>query len=647
MRRQAARLILGAAFTLPVVAQVGPSDSASVEKPAALVADGVPAVPKALADRTRPYLEFRTASFASWNPISRSMLITTRFGNTPQVHEVKAPGGDRTQLTFEEDRIARVSVAPSKGDVTVVMKDTGGDEFYQLYTLANGRLTLLTDGSSRNDLNAWTDDGTLIGYTSTRRNGTDADLYVMNPRDAKSDRRVAETRGGGWAITSFAPSNSQAVVLEYVSVTKSNLHLLDVASGRMTPIGDHEKPIAYRDAQFAPDGTLWVLSDEASEFQRLGTLDLRTGAFTAKATAERWDVDGFDVAPDGSFVAYVVNEAGVGKLKLLDTKTGAVRVVDGFPSGQIGGVSIAPWGDIGVSFTSAKNPSDVFSVDSRTLAITRWTQSETGGLDASKNVEPELIEVKSFDGLEISGFLYRPDPVAFPGKRPLLVNIHGGPEAQSRPGFLGRGNYFVNELGIALFYPNVRGSTGYGKTFVALDNGPDKREDSVRDIGAFLDVLVRDATLDAERFAVTGGSYGGYMCYASAIRYGDRFRAANCIVAISNFVSFLENTESYRRDLRRVEYGDERDAAQRAKLMQISPLTSAAKLDIPLFVVTGGNDPRVPPSEAEQMLSAVRQRGGLVWHLLGRDEGHGFAKKANQDYQFWASLMFAEQTLLK
>jgi dipeptidyl aminopeptidase/acylaminoacyl peptidase len=243
--------------------------------------------------------------------------------------------------------------------------------------------------------------------------------------------------------------------------------------------------------------------------------------------------------------------------------------------------------------------------------------------------------------------LYRPDPAAFPGKRPLLVNIHGGPEGQSRPGFLGRTNYWINELGIAVFYPNVRGSTGYGKTFVGLDNGPSKREDSVKDIGAFLDVLARDPELDPARFAVTGGSYGGYMCYASAILYGDRLKSANCIVAISNFVSFLENTESYRRDLRRVEYGDERDPAQRAKLMEISPLTSVAKLNLPLLVVTGGNDPRVPPSEAEQMLSAARQRGGLVWHLLGQDEGHGFAKKANQDYQFWTSLMFAEQTLLK
>jgi dipeptidyl aminopeptidase/acylaminoacyl peptidase len=182
---------------------------------------------------------------------------------------------------------------------------------------------------------------------------------------------------------------------------------------------------------------------------------------------------------------------------------------------------------------------------------------------------------------------------------------------------------------------------------VNLDNGPLKREDSVQDIGAFLEHLSKDSGLDPARFAITGGSYGGYMCYAAAIRYGTQFKAANCVVAISNFVTFLENTQSYRRDLRRVEYGDERDPRQRAKLMEISPLTSVSKLNIPLLVVTGGNDPRVPASEAEQMINAVRAKQGMAWHLLGQDEGHGFAKKVNQDYQFWTSLMFWQQTLLK
>jgi len=617
----------------------------TASKPEALTADGMPAVPMALVEKTRPYLEFRSGVFQGWNMADKSALILTRFGNVPQVHRVAAPLGDRKQLSFEADTIAGVSAARGRGDVTVVQKDVGGNEFWQLYTLANGRLTLLTDGKSRNELGAWSHDGRWLAYSSTRRTGSDSDLYVIDPRDPRSDRLVAQVKGGGWTVADFHPDGRRAVVLEYVSVTKVNPHLLDLASGAMTPIGDHKKAISYGDAEFAADGTLWVTSDEGSDFQRLGTLDPRTGRFTAVAPEQRWDVESFDIGAEGRFIAYVVNEAGVSRLKLLDIASRQVRDVTGLPQGVISSLQVAPWGTIGVTVSSARSTADMYAVDPATLAVTRWTESEAGGLDFAQNREPELIRAKSFDGLEVSGFLYRPDPVKFAGKRPLLVNIHGGPEGQSRPGFLGRTNYYLNELGIAVFYPNVRGSTGFGKRFVAADNGAFKREDSVKDIGAFLDVLDSDAALDSARFGVTGGSYGGYMCYASAIRFGDRFKAANCVVAISNFVTFLENTASYRRDLRRVEYGDERDPKQRAKLLEISPLTRVSELKIPLYVVTGGNDPRVPASEADQIVKAVRQNGREAWHLLAADEGHGFSKKANQDYQMWTTLMFWERNL--
>lgn len=615
-------------------------------KPEALTADGIPGVPMALVEKTRPYLEFRSGSFQGWLPQTKSALVITRFGNTPQVHEVAVPMGARTQVSFEADTIAGATAARNRGDVVVVQKDVGGSEFWQLYTLANGRLTLITDGKSRNELNAWSHDGRWLAYSSTRRTGTDSDLYVIDPRDPKTDRMVAAVKGGGWAISDFAPDGKTAVVLNYISVNKVDPYLIDLATGKMTPIGNHKKAIAYGDAEFAPDGKLWVTSDDGSDFQRLGTLDPKSGRFTPVAPEERWDVDTFDISPDGRFVAYVVNEAGVSRLKLLDPATRAVRAVTGLPQGVVSALQVAPWGTIGLTVSSARASADMYAVDPATLAVTRWTESETGGLDVSVNREPELVKVKSFDGLEVSGFLYRPDPAKFPGKRPVIVNIHGGPEGQSRPGFLGRNNYYLNELGIALFYPNVRGSTGFGKTFVALDNGPFKREDSVKDIGAFLDALANDPTLDAARFGVAGGSYGGYMCYASAIRYGDRFKGANCVVAISNFATFLENTQGYRRDLRRVEYGDERDPKQRAKLLEISPLTRVDELRIPLFVVTGGNDPRVPASEADQMVAAVRAKGQPAWHLLAADEGHGFSKKANQDYQMWSTLMFWEQNLL-
>lgn len=638
-------LLLSASLLLVSPALADDAESPDVAKPAALVADAIPPVPKELAATTRPYMEFRSASFADWDPVNRSMLIATRFGNTAQVHRVLKPGMDRTQLTFEEEPIPGASIAPGKGDVTIVSKDNGGDEFFQIHRLENGRLVRLTDGKSRNSVGAWTMDGARIGYSSTRRNGTDTDLYLIDPRDPKTDRLVAQVKGGGWNYAAFAPGGAQALVVEYKSVNKSNLWLLDVASGAMRALGDHKKPVSYSGGEFAPDGTLWVTSDEGSDFRRLGTIDLKTGRFTPRGPEVPHDVESFDVSPDGGTIAYELNIDGASRLDLLDTATGAVRTVR-TPLGTIGGITIAPWGEIGFTLSSAKSPADAWSADPKTLAVTRWTTSETGGLDASRNVEPEIVAVDSFDGTRVSGLLYRPDPARFPGKRPLIMSIHGGPEGQSRPGFIGRSNYYLNELGVAVFLPNVRGSTGFGKRFVAMDNGPFKREDSVKDIGAFMTRLTADPAIDATRIAVSGGSYGGYMCYASAIRYGTQFRAAQCTVAISNFVTFLENTQGYRRDLRRVEYGDERVPAQRAKLLEISPMTRSTELKVPLMVVTGGNDPRVPASEADQMVKAVRANGGLAWHLLGENEGHGFAKKENQDYQFWTTLMFWQKTLL-
>lgn len=455
---------------------------AQVAKPAALTADGLPAVPDALAAASRPYMESRGAGFAGWNARDRSMLVSTRFGNVNQLHSVAMPMGMRRQISFEAEPIGG-RWSPT-GDVLVTSKDNGGDEFFQIYTLKDGRLSLLTaGGKSRNGLGPFSKDGSLIGFSSTERNGTDSDLYVMNPRDPATKRRVAEVQGGGWAIVDFAPGNGRALVIQYISVTKSNLNLLDLATNKLTPLGDHAKDVSYGGAEFAPDGTLWVTSDEGSDFQRLGTVDLTTGKFTPRGPATKWDVDSFTISDDGRTIAMITNEAGIDRLSLIDVASGTARRVDSIPAGGIGGLEFAPWGTLGFSLTSAKSATDAYSLDPATLVLTRWTASETGGLDPSVNVEPELITVKSFDGLEVSGFLYRPNPAKFPGKRPLIVNIHGGPEGQSTPGFMGRNNYLLNEQGIAIFYPNVRGSTGYGKKFVSLDNGPFLRENSVKDIG--------------------------------------------------------------------------------------------------------------------------------------------------------------------
>ena len=636
--------LLLASAAVPVAAQNAPApapatpEAPALPVPAALTAEQMPPVPLELAARVRPYLESRGAGFAGWDPNTRAVLINTRFANVSQLHRVAMPMGARTQISFEAEPVSG-SYAPTKGDVLLVTKDRGGDEYYQLHTLKDGRLTLLTDGKSRNEPNAWSKDGELVAFSSTRRNGVDSDLYVMDPRNPASARIVHESKGGGWALIAFAPGNARAYVADYKSVQDVDLYTLDFATGAMTAIGDPKAEIAYSGLEIAPDGTLWVTSDQGSDFQRLGRLDPASGTFTP-VSKEQWDVDSFDISDDGKTIVYEVNEAGSDRMRILDVASGKVTKIDALPAGQIGGIEIAPWGEIGFSFNSAKSAADVWSLDPKTMQITRWTQSETGGLDPSVNAEPRIVTTKSFDGLEVSGLLYLPDPAKFPGKRPLIVDIHGGPEGQSTAGFMGADNYLLNELGVGVFLPNVRGSTGYGKTFVSLDNGPFKREDSVKDMAALIDAVRKDAAVDPAKVGLTGGSYGGYMCYAAAVQLKDKLTATQCTVAISNFVSFLENTNPYRQDLRRVEYGDERVPDQRAKLTEISPLTRVGEITKPMFVITGANDPRVPKSEADQMVAAIRANGGEAWHLVAADEGHGFRKKVNSEYAFLAQLVF-------
>jgi dipeptidyl aminopeptidase/acylaminoacyl peptidase len=644
MMRIHCRAALFAALSLFPATFAHAAEEAVVPRPPAMQMQNVPQVPVSLADATRPYLEYRSATFAGWNAADRSMLVRTRFGNTNQLHRVAAPGAARTQISFEPEPVA--GQWSPKGDVLVVAMDRGGSEFYQLYTLKDGRLTLLTDGKSRNDFGAWSKDGRLVGYSSTRRNGADSDLYVVDPRDPSSDRLVAQVKGGGWGIAAFMPNGREAVVADSQSISKVNLYVLDLRSGAMRPIGDHKREIAYYQMKVAPDGRLWVLSDEGSDFQRLGLLDIASGKFTPRSPALNWDVEEFAISDDGRTIAFLSNEAGVSRLHLHDTASGAVRRVDALPEGVAADLEFAPWGTLGLTLQSARIPGDAFAVDPANLAVTRWTASETGGLDPNRNALPELVEVTSFDGEKMSGFLYRPDPAKFPGKRPLLMWIHGGPESQDRPTFRGRYNYLMNELGVAMFYPNVRGSTGYGKRFVGLDNGPFKREDSVKDIGAFVTRLKADPGLDASRFTQTGRSYGGYMCYAVAIMFPTDFRSANCVVPISDFVTFLNNTQSYRRDLRRAEYGDERDPRQLDQFKRIAPMRRIKEIQVPLYVVAGENDPRVPASEARQVAAALKDRGTPVWLSIAQNEGHQWGKKENVDYQFWTDILFWRQTLL-
>jgi dipeptidyl aminopeptidase/acylaminoacyl peptidase len=645
------RMIARLSLTLALLAGAAPVVAQTVPQPAAIVLDGAPAVPQALAAATAPYQQARHANFIGWNTVDRSMLIKTRFGGTDQVHTVAAPDGDRRQLSFEAEPILAAALSP-KGDTLVVQKDTGGDEFYQLYTLDAGRPRLITDGKSRNWFGAWSPDGKVIGYASSRRNGADMDLYVVDPRDPKTDRLVAQVAGGGWNIADFSADGSKALVLNRMSINDAVVYELDLASGKLKALTDLKTKASYVDPKYAHDGSVWLTSDKGSDFLRLGKLDAKTGAFTPVSKEPRWDVSDFAIAPDGSFVVYAINEAGVSRVRVLDVASGAVRTVAGLPNGVIpyaigAAIDIAPWGQIGLSMASAKVPGDAFSIDSKTLAVTQWTHSETGGLDPTLNVEPKLVEVASFDGEKVSGFLYQPDPAKFPGKRPLIVDIHGGAGRPDASGLPGREQLPAQRAGHRTCSSRTcaaRRATARGSSTSTTARSSARTRSRTSAPSSTRWRRTRPWTL--RRFAVNGVSYGGYMCYATAVHYSARLKGANCYVAISNFVTFLQNTQSYRRDLRRVEYGDERDPKQRAQLEKISPLTSVDKITVPLLVATGGNDPRVPASEADQIIAAVRAKGGSAWHVLAKNEGHVFRKKENVDYYFWESVMFWRQMLL-
>jgi len=607
----------------------------------------VPSIPSALTDELEHYNNIRAAALLDWHPVKREMLISTRFGDVPQIHRVAMPGGARTQLTFFPDRTGGARYRPGAGDAFVFSKDIGGGEFFQLYRYdtRSQAVTLLTDGHSRNTAELWSDDGKSLAFASTLRNGRDTDIYVMDPDNAKSAHLVLQVEGGGWSPSAWSADGRNLVVEDRRSVHDSSLYLVDIAAGAkqlLTPESG-----SYSHARFAKDGKgLYLTTDRGSEFERIAYLSLATHELMFLRPGQKWDADALELSADGWRLAYVLNEDGFSTLHVLDTATHQDVPLPTTPRGVIGGLRWhANARDLGFTLSSAHSPSDVYSIDVEKGTLQRWTESETSGLNAEEFSEPELIRWKSFDARTISGFLYMP-PKRFAGPRPVIVNIHGGPEGQSLPSFLGRTNYYMNELGVAMIYPNVRGSAGYGKTFLALDNGL-KREDAVKDIGALLDWIGTDSRLDAKRILVTGGSYGGYMTLASAFHFNDRLCCTVDVVGISNFVSFFERTSPYRRDLRRVEYGDERDPKIREFFEKIAPINHASEITKPMFIVAGRNDPRVPAQEGEQMASAIRKNGAPVWYLIADDEGHGFAKKKNQDFQFAATVMFVKEFLLK
>ncbi len=613
----------------------------------AIVTESIPAIPDRIIERMNQYQNVRSASFADWAPDGKGMLISTRFGETNQFHFVQMPGGTRKQITFFREPVGNGMFHPGKDRQQFLFtKDVGGGEFFQVYSfdMMNGSYEMLTDGKSRNGGGLWNNGGTHFVFTSTKRNGKDNDIYIASAADPKNATLMMEVNGS-WGVQDWSGDDRTMLVGNYISVTESYLYIIDASTGAKTQINPDQK-IAYGGAAFAPNGKgIYYTSDEFGEYQQLIHYDLVSKKKTVISKNIPWDVSDFEISETGKYIVYEMNEGGISSLTVLDGATRREIAVERPPVGLFGG-----WGftkddsRFAITINTSQTPGDVYVLDMKTRKFTRWTYSEVGGLNTDNFTIPTLIEYPSFDGTKIPAFYYAPKSGAAPAA--VVISIHGGPEGQSQPGFSSLYQYWANEMGIAVLVPNVRGSTGYGKTYVSMDNGF-LRENSVKDIGALLDWIAAQPALDKNRVAVYGGSYGGYMVLSSMFNYNDRLKCGVDVVGISNFVTFLESTQEYRRDLRRVEYGDERDPAMRKHLNDISPTTNAHKITKPLFVAQGKNDPRVPYTEAEQIVSTVRKNGQPVWYMMAMDEGHGFQKKVNRDYFNNAMTLFWEEYLLK
>jgi dipeptidyl aminopeptidase/acylaminoacyl peptidase len=616
-----------------------------------LILEDVPAIPQSIKDDLKRYQNVRSASFRGFHNENEGLYISTRFGNVSQLHYVQSPGAARNQVTYFQEPIGSVAMHPTDQSIIFTM-DKGGTENAQIYLLdtSNASAKLLSDGKSRNGGPLWSADGEKIAFQSTKRNGRSNDIWVMNVTNTEEAQMVLESPDGTWWGASDWTENDKTILVQnYISITNSKIYLVDVETQKKQLIlGKEEEPSANSALAFDKDDKgVFYITDKFSQFSQLTYHNLESGEDLIISSEIPWDVDGFAMSEDGKRAAFVVNENGYSTLYLLDPKSFQFKKVNSIPLGLIGGMQFDKDNKrLGLTINTHQTPSDTYVLNLKRNVLShgkleRWTYSEVGGLDTSKFIKPELVKYPSFDGREIPAFVYAKESAT---PQPVIISIHGGPESQFRPRFSSTFQLWINELNAAVIAPNVRGSDGYGKEYLSLDNGY-KREDSVKDIGALLDWIATQPHLDENRVIVFGGSYGGYMVLASAVHFSDRLKGAVDIVGISNFVTFLKNTKDYRRDLRRVEYGDERDPEMEKFLQEISPNNNVDKISVPIFVVQGENDPRVPVTEAEQIVKSLRENGNKVWYMNALNEGHGYRKKENRDIYQQAVVIFLKDYL--
>lgn len=631
------------------------SEEAYVKVPETIVAENIPPIPVDIEEKMKQYREMRSASFVDWDPREQGMIVRTRTGNTTQLCWLEKPMGELKQLTDFKEPVTQGYFSPDPArKYFLFSKDVGGGENYQFfkYDLDTGKSVMITDGKSRHQAIVFNHKGDCFAYANNSRTGMLFDVYVMDPDKPKEAKLVFKASKPAFYIpVGWLHDNRHLLVIEYVSATKADTLLVDTVSGKfenLTPESDKNFTFFLASAS-KDDKYLYGSSDENGEFNQLIRYERATKKIDVITRDIPWDIDTAATSKEMNKAAFLANEDGISRLYLLDFAPLKYKAVNSIPEGVIRSITFDRGGKkLFFNVSNARMYNDAFHLDLETMKLVRWTESDTGSLDLSTFPTPHLIHFPTFDKVEgktrmIPAFYYRPTNKST-HPFPVLIYIHGGPEAQDKPGFQGTYNYFINELGIAVICPNVRGSAGYGKSYLMLDNA-EQREDSVKDMGALLDWIATRPELDKNRVAVYGGSYGGYMVLASMVHYSDHLACGVDIVGISNFVTFLKNTAPYRRDLRRAEYGDERKIGD--FLNKISPLTNAHKIKKPLLVIQGKNDPRVPLSEAEQIVATVKKNNVPVWYLMATNEGHGFRKKYNSDYMYYAVVRFLQEYLLK